>query len=123
MNKVKYFFDTYALFEIIGSNENYLKFSDEEIVTSILNLGELYYGLLKSHNKKIALYWFNKFKNYATPISDESIRKAMDFKFENRKKSFSFIDCAGYATAKEHGLVFLTGDNEFKGMENVEFVK
>lgn len=120
---MKYFFDTYALFEIIDQNENYRKFSDEEIMTSILNLGELYYGLLKNHNKKIALYWFNKFKNYAMPISEESVRKAMDFKFENRKKSFSFIDCAGYAAAKEHDLIFLTGDREFEHMENVEFVK
>jgi len=120
---MKYFFDTYALFEIIGQNESYRRFSEEEIVTSILNLGELYYGLLKNHGRKIAAYWFNKFKNYAMPISDGAIRKAMDFKFENKKKSFSFIDCAGYAIAKEHNLVFLTGDNGFKGMENVEFVK
>ncbi len=120
---MKYFFDTYALFEIIGQNENYLRFSNEEIVTSILNLGELYYGLLKDQNRKIAAYWFKKFKNYSIPISGQAIMKAMDFKFENRKKGFSFIDCAGYATAKEHSLIFLTGDREFSGIENVEFVK
>ena len=119
---MKYFFDTYALFEIINKNENYLRFSEEELVTSSLNLGELYYGFLKSGNKKTALRWFNQFRNHTIQVNEEIIRKAMDFKFENRKKNFSFIDCVGYMAAKEHNLLFLTGDKEFHSMANVEFV-
>ena len=120
---MKYFFDTYALFEIIGKNKNYEKFSDEEIATSIMNLGELYYGLLKNHGKKTALRWFNKFKNVIIPINENTIRIGMDFKFENRQKNFSFVDCVGYAAAKNHSLIFLTGDNEFREISEVEFVK
>lgn len=33
------------------------------------------------------------------------------------------VDCIGYVYAKENGLRFVTGDKEFEGMENVEFVK
>ena len=120
---MKYFFDTYALFEIIGRNKNYEKFSNEEIVTSTLSLGELYYGLLKNHGKKIAIHWFNKFKNSTIPINENTIRRGMDFKFENRQKKFSFVDCVGYAAARNHSLMFLTGDNEFGGIPGVEFVK
>ena len=29
----------------------------------------------------------------------------------------------GYKIAEEKGLVFLTGDKEFEGLHNVEFVK
>ena len=33
------------------------------------------------------------------------------------------VDCIGYMTAKRLGVKFLTGDREFEGMDNVEFVK
>ena len=32
-------------------------------------------------------------------------------------------DCIGYIIAKRLGMKFLTGDKEFEGFENVEFVK
>src|SRR3989344_8207356 len=114
--RMRYFFDTYALFEIINQNENYRRFAEEEIVTSILNLGELYYGLLTNQGAKTAAYWFGKLKNYTIPVSDDAIRKAMDFKFAKNKNGFSFIDCTGYAIAKEHNLIFLTGDSGFRGV-------
>ena len=38
--------------EIIKKNINYEKFREEEIVTSVLNLAEMYYGLLKYSDKK-----------------------------------------------------------------------
>lgn len=120
---MKYFFDTYALFEIIRKNENYRKFFGEEVTTSLLNLGELYYGFLKDGDRQTAAYWFGKLENSTISANASIIRKAMDFKLENRKKSFSFIDCVGYVLAKENNLVFLTGDMEFEKLPNVEFVK
>ena len=120
---MKYFFDTYALFEIINKNESYKKFFDEEIATSILNLGELYYGLLKDKGQKTASEWFDKLKNLTIPLSEDTVKKSMDFKLENKSKNFSFIDCIGFQLAKGHSLVFLAGDKEFQGMDNVEFVK
>jgi len=47
----------------------------------------------------------------------------MVFKYENKNKNFSFIDCVGYVLAKENNLIFLTGDRAFRGMMNVELVK
>ncbi len=120
---MKYFFDTYALFEIIRENRSYLKYSDEEIVTSILNLGELYFSLLKNEGKAAAEHWFGRFRNCTVPLNADIIKAAMDFKFQNRGKSFSFVDCAGYAAAKGHNLVFLTGDAGFEKVKNAEYVK
>ena len=120
---MNYFFDTYAIIEIIEDNKNYEKYKEEEIVTSILNVGELYYALLKANDEKTADSWHEKLKQSAIMVDIEIVKKAMNFRFENKTKKFSFIDCVGYAIAKERGLRFLTGDEGFKGMGNVEFVK
>lgn len=120
---MKYFFDTFALFEIIKKNKAYERFLDEEIVTSSLNIGELYYGLLREFGEKTANEWFRVLRQSAIGASIDSIVSAMKFKFRNRKKKFSFIDCVGYVLAKENSLLFLTGDKEFEGMPNTEFVK
>jgi len=120
---MKYFFDTYAIVEIIEENKNYERYKEEDIITSILNVGELYYSLLKEKDEKTAESWHEKLKQSALLIDAEIIKKAMKFRFENKNKKFSFIDCVGYIIAKERGLRFLTGDEGFKDMENVEFVK
>lgn len=120
---MKYFFDTYAIIEIIEDNKSYDKYKEEDIVTSILNVGELYYSLLIKKVEESAETWHEKLKRSAVLIDAEIIKKAMKFRFENKGKKFSFIDCVGYVIAKDRGLIFLTGDEGFKNMDNVEFVK
>ncbi len=120
---MKYFFDTYALFEIVTHRPEYARFFEEEIITSSLNLGELSYGLLRERGKKTAQGWFDRMRHFLAPINEESVKNAMEFKFEHRGEKFSYIDCIGYQLAKDNKLMFLTGDREFEGIENVEFVK
>ncbi|MBI2139038.1 hypothetical protein HYU13_05595 [Candidatus Woesearchaeota archaeon] len=48
-----YFFDTYALFEITNKNENYRQYFEEEVITSTLNLAELFYGFLKEGRESL----------------------------------------------------------------------
>ena len=120
---MKYFFDTYALIEIIEDNKNYEKYKEEDVITSILNVGELYYSLLKKNAEDAAETWHEKLKQSALLVDAEIIKTAMKFRFGNKNKKFSFIDCVGYVLAKEKNLKFLTGDEGFKNMENVEFVK
>ena len=118
------FFDTYALFEIIEGNENYKDFiKDICIVTTKLNLIELYYGLLVKHNEKTANHFYNNFLMYCTEINDDTLKKAMAFKLLNKKRNLSYVDCIGYIMARQRNIKFLTGDKEFEDMENVEFVK
>ena len=118
-----YFFDTYAIIEIIQSNANYLPYSEEPIFTSLLHLGELYYALLKNFDELVAQQWKKKLEGTYLTITEDIIIKAMQFKFAHKHKKFSFIDCVGYLLSQEHHMTFLTGDKAFAHMENVEFVQ
>lgn len=120
---MKYFFDSYAIIEIVKENKNYKAYFDKEIITSILNIGELYYALLKDFDEKTAIFWLSKLRDYSLSVDLDVVVKAMKFKFKNKDRNFSFIDCVGYVLARANGFIFLTGDKEFEGLDGVEFVK
>jgi len=120
---MRYFFDTYALIELTRENKNYLAYRDETITTSILNLGEFYLACLKLNDEDLGEKWCKLLQENTLEIGLDMIKKAMKFKLENKKKNLSFNDCISYIVAKENGLIFLTGDQAFENMENVEFVK
>ena len=40
-----------------------------------------------------------------------------------KHKNLSIPDSIGYITAKRLGIKFLTGDEDFRNFENVEFIK
>ncbi len=120
----KFFFDTYAIFEIAKGSKNYENYVDDiGIVTTNLNLMELYYKLLTNFGIEMAELHYEKYKHFAVGISDNTIKSAMIFRAENKKKDLSYVDCIGYILASEHKIKFLTGDGQFEKMENVEFVK
>ncbi|MBI4116376.1 PIN domain-containing protein [Candidatus Pacearchaeota archaeon] len=124
MGKITYFFDTYALFEIVHENKNYLPYTKNvTLIITKLNLMELHYRLLSLYGKNYAETAYNKFLEFSVEISDEVIKQANEFKSLNKKKRLSYVDCIGYVLAKISNAKFLTGDNQFKEMENVEFVK
>ena len=56
-----FFYDTYAIMSLIEGSENYSGYKSNIITTSILNFGELYNILLRSHGKQTADYWAKKF--------------------------------------------------------------
>ena len=119
-----YFFDSYALFEVIYQNENYKNYLENiNIITTKLNLMELHYGLLQKYGADIANEYYNNFLEFTIPFDDETIMLSNLFKVSMKKKRLSYIDCLGYTLAKLRGIKFLTGDKEFKDLENVEFVK
>ena len=118
-----YFFDTYALVEIANGNKNYDSFFGENITISILNLGELYLINLREFGKNTALGIINKFRFQMLEITKDAVIEAMDFKNKHNKREYSWADCIGYALSKKHKIRFLTGDMQFKDIENVEFVK
>ena len=118
------FFDTYAILEIISGNANYKNYlKNIGIVTTKLNLMELYYRLYILHGLETAEFYYQKYKPFVMEVDDLTIKKAMIFKAENRKKDLSYVDCIGYVFAKENKIKFLTGDIQFKDMDNVEFVR
>lgn len=124
MGEIKrFFFDTYALFEILHKNENYLPYLKVGIITTRLNLMELHYRFLLLYGKEMAEIAFNRFLPFIAEISNEEIKESNYFKIKNKKRKLSYIDCLGYTQARKRNIKFLTGDNQFKDIENVEFVK
>ncbi len=121
---MNFFFDSYAVVEIIKNNPNYDKYNDFAINTSTINVSEVYYFLLRTYDKKTADYLIKKtnFK-LINIIKLEMALEASNLKFQNRKEKLSYIDCIGYVIAKMLNMKFLTGDEKFRKKENVEFVK
>lgn len=121
---ISYFFDTYAMVEIIFANENYArKTSNVSIITTKMNLLELHHHILNRHGSAAAQKAYDAFKEGLIESTDEDIIDASTFRKSHASMKLSFIDCLGYAMAKRRGMKFLTGDSAFKGLENVEFVK
>ncbi|MAH07389.1 PIN domain nuclease [Candidatus Pacearchaeota archaeon] len=122
-NKMSYFLDTYAMIEIAKGNKKFEPFLDHDLYTSLYNLYEFYFVLLRDFNETIAQEFFYQFKRHLINPNNENIFKASEFKIKNRGKRLSYVDCLGYILALDNGLKFLTGDKEFENLENVEFVK
>jgi len=120
---LQYFADTFAIIDYVDGKEVYKKyFIKHSIVTTKLNLLELYYHTLQISEQKAEEY-YNLFLGKTVEIMDEHIKNAAKFRFKYRKNSISYIDAVGYEVAKSMKIKFLTGDKEFKEMPNVEFVK
>ena len=117
-----YFFDTYALIEILKGNKNYEKYKDCRIIISIFNLIEIHYSILK-FSQKLADSILENYSPFVVKTSLDVIKEANLFRIRNKRKNLSAADCIGYITAENLNLKFLTGDKEFQNMENVEFVK
>ena len=118
-----FFFDTYAFFEIIAGNPNYLPYKRCSIITTKLNLMELHHGLLTIYGKDKADRYYDKLVVFALEIEDEIYKQASDLKALHKKRRLSYVDCIGYTLAQRQGVKFLTGDIQFKDFANVEFVK
>ena len=124
MNEKKsFFFDSYAFFEIIKGNEGYLPYISAEIVTTKLNLFELYHGFLKDKNEELARISLEKYYSFAIDFDEEIIKGAAELKIRLNRRDLSMTDCIGYILARQLKIKFLTGDRQFQDMENVEFVK
>ena len=118
-----YFFDTYAFFEIIKQNPNYSEYLKVGIITTRLNLMELHYSLLREVGKEAADKAYEEFLPFIVEVTDEVIKVANEFKLHNSRLNLSYVDCIGYTIARITEIPFLTGDSQFEGMENVEFVR
>ncbi|MEK6901073.1 MAG: PIN domain-containing protein, partial [Nanoarchaeota archaeon] len=110
---MRFFCDTYALVEFVKGNKAYAKFVAEELHTSLLNLYELYYNLLKEYEEETARGYFYQFSSLLIPIMDQHIFAGGKFKLKNQKQNISYTDALGYAMARQEGMKFLTGDKEF----------
>jgi len=119
------FLDTYAIFELIKGNQNYVSYNHGfQYITTIFNLTELYYNLRRIGIKKEeAKNYFLKFSDFRISVTADVIMDAGEFKLQHKNKKLSYADCIGYITAKNLRIPFLTGDSAFEKFENVIFVR
>jgi len=120
---INYFFDTYAIIELVSGSPVYARFIEEPVAITIFNLAEIYYSALNSMDESKAEEIYEKYKWCVVNISDEALKDAMKFRKKNKRRDLSYSDCIGYVYALKNNLRFLTGDKEFENLENVEFVK
>ncbi len=119
----KYFFDTYAVIELVSGSSFYTKFINEVPTITIFNLAEIYYSAINNLDESKAEEIYEKYSYCVVRISDEILKEAMKFRKKNKKRNLSYADCIGYTYALKNNLIFLTGDKEFENLDNVEFIK
>ena len=122
-SEVEYFFDSYAIAELIHGNPNYKNFSDKLVTITVFNLAEIYLMAIKNYDEEKANEIYEEYSGYIVEIPNDVLKDAMKFKKENKKKRFSYADCIGYVYALKNKMKFLTGDREFTGLKNVEFAR
>ena len=116
------FCDTSAIIDFIRSEEKTTPFKNNILITSSLNLMELYYILLRDHGKENAELHTKEWARYTAPVSLETVKRAMEFRLANRKENLSYVDCIGYLFAFEQGISFLTSDRAFAGRPGARMV-
>ncbi len=119
---MKYFFDTSVLVEIASGDPQLELYLKEEYTFLSVNLAELYYVLLQKFDKKVAGFFHGFLASGAVELPISLIASALEFRYANKKRNLSYIDCFGYIYAKENGYLFLTKDTGFQGLDNVKFI-
>jgi uncharacterized protein len=122
MNKA-YLFDSYAIIEITQGNSNYKPYKGAICITTKLNMFEVFYSILKQYGEEKSTLILNKYYPTVIEYGKEIIKEAALLKVKHKKQKLSMADCIGYIIAKRYHVPFLTGDKEFEGMDNVEYVK
>lgn len=123
MDEIKRCFDTYALVEIKLGNPKFKDYFKSKFVIVDLILAEFYSVLLREESEEAANYWFKKLEGYSVSVSKEILIEAVKFRYKHKISGISFFDAVGYIFALKNGYKFVTGDKEFKNLDNVEFKK
>ena len=120
------FADSYAFVALFEGNERYVRiFRRKQVVTSALNLLEVYATLLRRLDRAESRELVNGILSMVVSIPPEVAFKAGEFRhaMRSQKHDCSYIDAWGYATAQHLGVPFLTGDPAFRHLDGVEFVR
>lgn len=119
-----FYFDTYALVEIGKQNPGYENYKENiKVVLNKLNIMELCYFLIREKRENEVKDIFNSLVKFHVDFGNEVYLDAVKMKYDYKEKKLSYVDCLGYCMAKKLKIKFLTGDEKFKDMQNVEFIK
>lgn len=118
-----YFFDSYAVMEIMKGNPNYQSYIDTNIVLIKENIFEVYFSVLRQIDEETADEILEEYYPHVIDFDEDTIKEAAKFRNKYFKQNISMTDCIGYILSIKLGIKFLTGDKEFEKLDNVEFVK
>ncbi len=118
-----FFFDTYALYGIALGQDNYRPYRGVGVVTTLMNLYELYYTLTREGHASLAEKFVEQLKDSCVSYSIEDVRAASRFRLQHKNKNMSYVDALGYTLSVKHDLLFLTGDKAFEHIDHVRYVK
>lgn len=124
----KVFADTYALVSAMDGSAPYIKMLREnDIVTTHLNLVELGRAVALRHGTVAVASALRPLAPHCVePGNGAAIAAtAAVFRFERNAAggNLSTVDAWGYAMARDLDVPFLTGDEDFRGVPGVKFVK
>lgn len=92
--------------------------SDTNLLMSVVNLGEVWYSIARTNSSETADQYVHEIKGMAVEIVDIDwtlTRQAAAFKVNG---NISYSDCFAAALAKIRRAELVTGDKEFKVLQN-----
>jgi len=127
-----YVIDTYAFLEwFVHGSSSYRGYFEEiekkGAYTTELVLLEIYHIVLHREDREKANLIYKIISGFTEiiPLNDDRIKKTAEKRSEMLKKGkkLSYTDCLNLVVAEELKVKVLTGDEEFKNLPRVEFVK
>lgn len=125
----RFYYDSYAVLAYISGEKAFAKYFDDGDKSSgaltKLNLMEIYFRAAKLHGHDAARQVIDRFSRYLVDFDIDDIAGSMKLRerLMEKRLDISYVDALGYYLAKKHGILFLTGDRHFEGLENVRYVK
>lgn len=89
-----------------------------ELLMSVVNLGEIWYSIARTNSTEVADQYVEVIKGMAIEIVDadwQLTRQAAAFKANG---NISYADCFAAALAKDRQAELITGDEEFKALQD-----
>ena len=102
-----YFFDSYALIELIKGNPNYFRYKEQAVNITLFNLVEVAYSVFLDYGKDKAQKVYKKFRECVQDVDEETLFYALELKTMFKKCHLSYADCIGYALPGSIVCVFL----------------
>ncbi|MEW5759719.1 MAG: type II toxin-antitoxin system VapC family toxin [Candidatus Thermoplasmatota archaeon] len=95
--------------------------SDDELIVSSINIGEVYYTSLKKIGRNSAIKQIEAIQARCRviDINTDVIIRSAEIKYERK---WGFADAIILATAELENAVILTGDPHFKGLHRVRYL-
>jgi predicted nucleic acid-binding protein len=118
--------DTYALFAAVDGARAYRRyFLRSSVATTALNVVEFAFGLLRRGQAAKLGELLPPFLDLVVEPGRAVVEEAARFKRDRllAGANCSYVDAWGYATSRSLGVPFLTGDEDFRGVPGVRFVK